>query len=135
MARCDVLEPSWITTNCLKLVTQSYKKENQDRESRVHRLRWLHRGVAAPSVMVSVVRTKRHRGIRHIPECKGQGGSVNNVSNYACIKWNVIHIGLELSKGTFVNKLRKVICSETMAWKRGVITWIQPRFCQTGYDN
>ena len=39
-------------------VTQSCEKKNQDKESHGHLLRWLHRGVVAPNVMVSVIRTE-----------------------------------------------------------------------------
>ena len=96
-------------------MTRSYEKENQDKESHGHLLRWLHRGVAAPNVMVSVIRTERPLAYAGFLNVKVEGSSVNNVPNYVTINGNVIQIGHELFEGTFVNRFRKVICSETMA--------------------
>jgi len=41
-------------------------------------------------------------------------------------------MGLNRVNGKIVDELCKVVCGETMAWKRGVITWIQPQFCHLG---
>jgi len=64
------------------------------------------------------------------------GFSQQHTQNDTWIKGDVVHINLGLFEGKITQRNnRKVIWSETMAWKRGVITWIQPQFGQIGCDN